>query len=78
MKTYPYIVIDKGNMTKLEHYNTSEEVARRIYPRTNNKITDNFIIIKDENRVVDLSEIKHYTADSISVYNRLKVIIDDA
>jgi hypothetical protein len=78
MKTYPYIVINKGDMTKLEHFKTAHQVAMRIFPRTNNNITDNFIVIKDENRVVDLTEIKYYTADSSLVYVRLGTIIDEA
>lgn len=78
MKIYPYIVINKGNMTKLEHFKTAEQVALRIFPRTNNEIADNFIIIKNEDRVVDLDHIKHYTADPTLVYDRLVTIIDDA
>lgn len=78
MKTYPYIVINKNNMKDLKHFKTSEQVALHIYPKTNSSISDYFIIIKDENRVINLSEIKHYTADASLVYNRLETIIDDA
>jgi hypothetical protein len=77
MKTYPYIVIHKDNMSKLYHYKTSDQVSLSLYPKTNSDISDHYIIIKDEKTVIDLTPIKYITADANIIYRRVKEIIDE-
>lgn len=54
LKTYKFIVINKSNMSELRHFAKAESVADLLYPEF--KI-ENWIIIKNENIVVNLAEI---------------------
>ena len=78
MKVYPYIVICKDDMTKLEHFKTAEKVAWYLYPKTNSHITDHYIILKNETTVVNLDAIRYYTAMPNDVHKRLITILEQA
>ena len=74
MKSYPYIVIDKTNMAKMEHFKSPYHVADLIYDKQN-KIPDRFIIVKNEKEIVDLEPLRHLTALPITFHRRLMEIL---
>ena len=78
MKTYPFILISRGDMTKLQHFATAEKLALSIYPKNGRQIAEGFIIIKNENTVVKLDELKHFTALELDTFKKLQSILEKA
>ena len=74
MKSYPYIVIDKTNMSKIVHFNYAHNVADLIFDKQN-KIPDRFIIVKNEKEIVDLESLRHITALPIIFHRKLMEIL---
>lgn len=74
MKIYPYIIIDKSNMKVLEHRATAERAADIMY-LSQNSIPDRFIVVKNEKEMIDLSQLKHFTALPIDFYHKLLDIL---
>jgi hypothetical protein len=70
----PFILINKSNMTTLEHFATAQKLADRLYPRQD---FSNWIIIKNETIVVDLSSLKHLTAMPIEFHRRLETLLNE-
>lgn len=55
-KTYPFIVINKNNMTKLDHFRNADLCS--LFLCCDNFNPDNWVVIKDEKTVVNLSDLK--------------------
>ena len=70
MKVYPYIVIDKSSMQRLEHVATATRVADILFDACA-KIPDRYIVIKDEREVVDLSSLRNVTGLPMAFHRKL-------
>ncbi len=70
MKTYPFIVINKGNMKELRHYKTVEGVATYLFGAN----LENYIVIKNEKQIIDLSSTKNFY-DIMGINNELKSVL---
>ena len=56
-KVYKFIVINKNNMKSLKHFHTAQMVYEFIRFANNNRYSD-FIILKDENEIIDFETLK--------------------
>lgn len=75
MKKYPFILIDRGDMTRLRHFPTAVRMADAVYPKSGPKIVDQYIFIRDEKTVCDVSELATLTALPEDVHSRLVKIL---
>lgn len=57
MKTFPIIIINKSNMRKVEHYKNADLAALSLISDSPLNAL-NWIIIKDEKKVVDISHLQ--------------------
>lgn len=76
MKTYAFIVINKANMRQLNHFATAEKAADYAFPKYGPQICDNLIFVKDEKKIVDISELRFYGALPNDVHRKLKEILE--
>lgn len=60
MKTYKYIVINKNNMKEVKHFTKVDDVVSVIskFASVGGKVSDDFIVLKNEKTIVDLSPIE--------------------
>ena len=74
MKIYPYIVINKSDMTKLFHCHEPYQVVDKIMNFKTGFNKDNWIVIKNEKIVMDFSQV--ICGDMISIYRWLEKYLD--
>jgi hypothetical protein len=76
MKLYPFILINKCNMRELLHFPSADKCALHLFPKTGVQIASNFVIVKDEAKVVDLTPLTHMTALPIDIKRRLLELLN--
>lgn len=76
MKTYRFILINKNNMKEIEHFKSADSLALRL-SRNDGKAFNgsHWVIVKDENSVVDLSSVTGKTGIT-GQYHALKNILE--
>lgn len=81
-KTYPWIVIDKANMSKIDyHCKNAKQVAYAIMKSGTIRFRDfsEFVVIKDESKVIDLVTLTMgIGGDSPAVYYAVVDILEQA
>jgi hypothetical protein len=85
-KTYPWIIIDKANMSKVDHHcNSAAQVAMAMMKGKKGTFSlafrdfSQFVVIKDEEKVIDLVTLtKGLGGDSLSIYHKVKAILEQA
>jgi len=75
MKTYPFILVDKNDMTKLRHFPTAQRCADAMYGKTGPQVIQSYVVVRDEKVVVDFSELAHLTALPVDVHSRILQIL---
>jgi len=65
-KKFSYIVINKSNMTELKHFKTAEQTTDFMFNFNKRFNADNWIVIKNEATIVDLTPMNTYGGDLIS------------
>lgn len=78
MKTFPFIVINKSDMSKLSHCYDASMAASLAFNFNKKFNPENWLIIKDEKTIVDISPIKFIDGNLIGRFQALKKIINDA
>ena len=71
MKTYPFILIDKRDMTKLHHFATAERCADAMYGKTGPQVAAMFVVVRDEKAVVDFSDLAHNASLPTAIHRRV-------
>lgn len=71
-RVIPFILINKGGLSRLEHFDDAGVLTRRLFPKTDFK---SWLIIRDEREVVDLSPLDHLSALPIEHHRRLLGIL---
>jgi hypothetical protein len=74
MKTYPYILINKSKMNELNHFSASEDLVTHLIGRAKN--WKNWIIIKNEKIIIDLSHFESSTNTFDLFYTEMKNYFD--
>jgi hypothetical protein len=77
-KRYPWILIDKANMSKTQHrFSSVESVAFAMMKSGTLVYRDfsEFIVIKDEMKVVDLSALTR-GCDAVSFHAKVKKLLE--
>lgn len=75
MKTFPFIVINKSDMSKLSHCHDASMAASQAFNFNKKFNPDNWIILKDEKKVIDISSMKTIGGDMISQFQALKKLL---
>ena len=68
MKTFRFIVINKSNMTEINHFSEAYKVADKIFNFNKTFNPENWVIIRNESEIVKLSVSG---GDEISVYRSI-------
>lgn len=63
-------------MRELNHFATAERAADYAFPKNGQQICDNFIFIKNEKKIVDISELRFYGASPTDTHKELKEILE--
>lgn len=71
MKIYPFILIDKRDMTKLHHFATAERCADAMCGKTGPQVSAMFVVVRDENAVVDFADLEHNSALPSVIHRRV-------
>lgn len=71
MKTFPWIVINKSDMNNPKHYKDAVDVALYVYNAHSSENYKNYIIIKDENTVIDIEWLKDVPEQNHIKHSRL-------
>lgn len=59
MKIFPLILINKSDMRKVEHYKDADKLALHLAKMDGSPFNaENWLIIKDEKKVVDISHLQ--------------------
>lgn len=74
MKVYPFIVINKSNMTEVFHFATVEDTAHKICNHGKHLNLSNWIVVKNEKTVIDLTKVSG--GDWSSIYRGLKNLLE--
>jgi hypothetical protein len=69
MKTFPVIIINKSNMSTLMHFKDADKAALFLI-NDNGFNAKNWIVVKNENKVVDISHLEGI----VGVYTQHKQI----
>lgn len=78
MKTFPLILINKSDMRKIEHYKDADKLALHLAKSDGSPFNaENWLIIKDEKKVVDLLPLRGKVGVS-SQYHAIKKAIEEA
>lgn len=75
MKIFRFMVINKSNMTEINHFSEAYRVADRIFNFSKSFNPDNWLIIKDENKIIKL-ELSG--GDKMSVYRSIIKCLETA
>lgn len=75
MKTFKFIVINKSNMTEINHFSESYKVADKIFNFNKLFNPENWVIIRNENKVIKL-EISG--GDGITIYRSIIKCLETA
>lgn len=75
MKIFPFIVINKSDMSKLSHCYDASMAASEAFNFNKPFNPDNWIILKDEKKIIDLSAMKTIGGDAISRFQALKKLL---
>jgi hypothetical protein len=74
-KVYPFIVINKNNMTEIRHFSTAENVAVHLLGR---KLNPLFVIV-NETKIVHLSTIQSSDIRTIQdVLEEIQAVLEEA
>ena len=71
MKTYPFILIDKRDMTKLHHFATADRCADAMYGKTGPQVAAMFLVVRNENVLVDFSDLAHDSSLATVIHRRV-------
>lgn len=81
-KVYPWILIDKTNMSRLnKEFKRAENLCFAMMKSGAMKYRDfsEFIIIKNESKIIDLKkEMEGVGGDIVSIHNKVKNILENA
>jgi hypothetical protein len=81
-KTYPWILIDKANMSKVSaKFRNTESVAFAMMKSGTicYRNFNEFIVIKNESTIIDLASLMNGVGgDAISIHNKLKKILENS
>lgn len=78
MKTFPLILINKSDMRKIEHYKDADKLALHLAKMDGSPFNaENWLIIKDEKKVVDLLPLRGKVGISTQ-YHAIKKAIEEA
>jgi hypothetical protein len=82
MKVFNFIVINKSNMAELNHFSQTDSAACCILNngsgRNGGFNPDNWIVIKHEKKIVDLSSLRTIGGDWVSMSRALRLVLDAA
>jgi hypothetical protein len=81
-KTYPWILIDKANMAKIQHrFHNAESVAYAMMKSGTIQYRNfnEFVVIKNESVIVNLADLMEgIGGDYVAVHSKVKEILENA
>lgn len=77
-KTYKYLVIDKNDMSRLDHTDRENFVVSKLFNRNNQFRPNQFVIVKDEKKVINFSSITKITAEWAIIFRKAEALLKNA
>jgi len=77
MKTYKYIIINKNNMSRLEHCDRESFVICSLFNKKNQFKPEQFIIIKNENKIINFDPIIGTGGEFIHLFEKAERFLKD-